>query len=79
MTLITLGIKKDLELHTNKTPKIISEEKFDSFRDMAKKYNLELRKAEKSWIVNRLKERKTTNFEKKAEFYVNAIEKLARQ
>ena len=47
--------------------------------DMAKKYNLELRKAEKSWIVNRLKERKTTNFEKKAEFYVNAIEKLARQ
>ena len=73
-----LRYKKDLELYTNKTPEIISEEKFDSFRDMAKKYNLELRKAKKSWIVNRLKERKTTNFEKKAEFYVNAIEKLAR-
>ena len=34
-----LRYKKDLELYTNKTPDIISEEKFDSFRDMAKKYS----------------------------------------
>ena len=57
---------KDLEQYTDKDVEIISEEKFDSFKDMAKVYGVKLNKVKESYVRNRLKEHKTSNFEKKA-------------
>lgn len=67
----------DLEVITDKPDvKIVSEEKFDSFRDMAKAYNLKLEKVSDKYIQNKLKQHKTSNFEKKAN-YLDEIERMA--
>ena len=61
-----LRFPKDIESITKDIPEIISEEKFDSFKDMAKAYGLKLQKVSKDHILNQLKGKKTTNFEKQA-------------
>lgn len=85
-----LRYDKDLELVTNKDVKIISEEKFKSFKDMAKTYGLDLRKVNEDHIFDKLKGKKSSNFEKKSEeesaekmdkvaYYENEIYKEAKK
>lgn len=57
----------DLEVITTKDVEVISEEKFKNFKDMAKFYNLDLRRVSKEHILQGLKGHKFSNFEKKAE------------
>lgn len=71
-----LRYPNDLEVITNsKDIKIISEEKFSDFKSMAKAYNLKLTKVTDGHIINNLKSKKSSNFEKKAseiiKFFVN--------
>lgn len=67
----------DLEEITNKDVEIISEEKFNNFRDMAKAYGLDLREVSENHILNKLKGKKSSNFEKKAMNKSEGINKLA--
>lgn len=73
-----LRYPKDVEVITN-TPdiQIVSEEQFNSFRDMAKAYNLKLKKVSDKYIDNKLKTHKTSNFEKQANSYLDEIERMA--
>lgn len=59
-----LRYDNDLESYADSDVQIISEEKFKSFDDMAKAYGLEVRKVSEQFIRNKLKYKKTSNFEK---------------
>ena len=74
-----LRYKNDIEsITTSKDIKIIFEEQFNSFKDMAKEYGLSLKKVSEGHVLNQLKGKKTSNFEKKAkEYYMEQIEKEA--
>jgi hypothetical protein len=61
-----LRYEKDIEYYTNDDVEIISEEKFKSFKEMAEHYGLKLNKVGDAYIQNRIKWKKTSNFEKKA-------------
>lgn len=63
-----LRYNNDLEVITKHKDsiQIISEEKFNSFYDMAKTYGLQLKKVKDSHIMSKLQGSKTSNFEKKA-------------
>jgi len=74
-----LRYKNDIEsITTNKDIHIVFEEQFNSFKDMAKEYGLKLFKVSESHIMNQLKGKKSSNFEKKSkEYYIEEIEKQA--
>jgi hypothetical protein len=72
-----LRYDNDIEHYTDKDVDIISEEQFKSFRDMAKHYNVALKKVSDGHIMNLLKSKKSSNFEKKATEYEEEIHKIA--
>lgn len=61
-----LRYQGDIEKYTNDDVEILSEEQFNSFEDMAKHYGLKLSKVTDGYIMNKLKGKKSSNFEKKA-------------
>ena len=56
----------DLESYTNDNVEIASEEKFKSFKEMAKVYGLKTSKVSEGYVLSKLKGSKSSNFEKKA-------------
>lgn len=68
-----LRYSDDIESYTNDDVEIISEEQFNSFKEMAKAYDLDLRPVTDNYVINNLKSKKSSNFEKKA------MEKIAKK
>jgi hypothetical protein len=63
----------DIEEYTNDPVEIISEEKFSSFKEMAKHYGLEIKDVKESTIMRGLKDKKTSNFEKGAKALIDEL------
>ncbi|MDF2841688.1 MAG: hypothetical protein K0R00_114 [Herbinix sp.] len=61
-----LRYDNDIEHYTDKDVDIISEEHFKTFRDMAKHYDVALKKVSPGHIMEQLKCKKSSNFEKAA-------------
>lgn len=72
-----LRYENDVEEYTNDPVEIISEEKFSTFKEMAKHYGLEIKDVRPSTIIRGLKDKKTSNFEKGASEMINELCKEA--
>lgn len=70
-----LRYDNDIEHYTDKDVDIVSEEQFKTFKDMAKHYGVTLKKVSPGHIMEQLKSKKSSNFEKKASIDENQIAK----
>jgi hypothetical protein len=68
-----LRYEDDIEEYTNDPVEVVAEEKFSTFKEMAKHYGLEIKDVKESTIMRGLKGHKTSNFEKGAKELIDEL------